>query len=89
MFLGSLKQIDFETKVYSTLHTDSHGLKKEGNCTMSDRELKCIQFWVCISILHFIQITEDWKKKKLFDTETLDFQKKEKCINSEIMKKYE
>jgi hypothetical protein len=45
---------------------------------MSGVELKRIQFWVCIPILHFIYITEDWNITKLFDIETLDFCRKKK-----------
>jgi hypothetical protein len=58
VILGSLKQIYFETKVY-TSDTWLWTLKKEDTCTMSDIELKCIQFGVSIPELDFIYMTED------------------------------
>ena len=30
-------------------------------------QLKCVWFWVCIPMLHFIYITEDWNITKPFD----------------------
>ena len=72
-FLGSLKQIYFETKVHIS-HTWLWAYKEEDSRTMSDIELKCIPFWVCIPILHFLYITEDWNITKLFYIETPDFQ---------------
>jgi hypothetical protein len=52
--------------------------------------LKCITFRVCIPILDFIYITEDWNITKLFDIETADLwqlkkKKKRFFMNFEMM----
>ena len=49
-------------------------LQKEDTCTMSDIELKCIQFWVCNPILHIIYITEYWKITKQFKKRFIDYE---------------
>lgn len=55
---------------------------------MSDIDLKCIQVWVSIPILHLIYITEDWRITKTFDIETLDIRHKKKIfMNDEINEK--
>ena len=51
--------------------------------------LNCITFWVCITILHFIYITEEWNITKPFEIETPDFCRVFEImfINYEILKK--
>ena len=73
MFIGSLKKSKSTLKQKYTPHTHGYGIKKEDTCTMSDIDLKCIEFGVCIPILHFKYITEYWNITKPFDIETPDF----------------
>ena len=62
VILGSLKQIYFETKVYTSQ-----------TWLWAFNYILIIPFWVCIPILNVIYITEDWNITKLFDIETPDF----------------